>query len=53
MLVQVAAVERMLTEIDEVPEQFKSAEIVYLSTNCLTNLEVRRVGAAAPQAGLA
>jgi hypothetical protein len=39
-MVQVAAVERMLTEVDELPEQFKSAEIVYLSKNCLTSLEV-------------
>jgi hypothetical protein len=37
---QVAAVERMLTDIDELPEQFKSAEIVYLSNNCLTHLQV-------------
>lgn len=41
-MVQVAAVERMLTEVDELPEQFKSAEIVYLSKNCLTSLEVCR-----------
>jgi len=40
-------VERMLTEIDELPEQFKSAEIVYISKNNLTNLEVRASAAAA------
>jgi hypothetical protein len=39
--VQVAAVERMLTDIDDLPQQFQSAEIVYLSKNCLTHLEVR------------
>lgn len=39
-VLQVAAVERMLTDIDELPEQFKSAEIVYLSKNCLTHLQV-------------
>jgi hypothetical protein len=40
LLLQVAAVERMLTDIDELPEPFKSAEIVYLSKNCLANLQV-------------
>jgi hypothetical protein len=38
--VQVAAVERMLTDIDDLPQQFQSAEIVYLSKNCLNHLEV-------------
>lgn len=32
--------ERMLTDIDQLPHQFQSAEIVYLSKNCLTDLEV-------------
>lgn len=41
LLLQVAAVERMLTDIDELPQQFQSAEILYLSKNCLTQLEVR------------
>jgi hypothetical protein len=40
VLLQVAAVERMLTDIDELPEPFKSAEVVYLSKNCLSNLQV-------------
>jgi Leucine-rich repeat (LRR) protein len=35
---QVACVERYLTQIDELPEQYRSAEVVYLSRNSLRSL---------------
>jgi hypothetical protein len=35
---QVACVERYLTHIDELPEQYRSAEVVYLSRNSLRSL---------------
>lgn len=35
---QVACVERYLTHIDELPEQYHSAEVVYLSRNSLRSL---------------
>lgn len=40
---QVVAVERQLTLIDELPRQFQCAEVVYVSKNNLTSLQVRVV----------